>query len=198
MYNICHLHRFPRVCSRLRLFCSPGSAASRGFSSAQARAQGRSRRTCAPTRYLGPPGANGGHFRPYPPRTGQNADQPDTFVRRHSRPCGKPHSRAEPLQSEAASAKKASETAIPGVLRMRPAPIDSMLGLVRFSSARTPLPSAETRNPLTPLAAPSAALPCIGGQNLLLEPEPLYLQRVMPNLPSGITPHRRRKDPDSQ
>jgi len=42
------------------------------------------------------------------------------------------------LQSEAANAKKASETAIPGVLRMRPAPIDSVLGLVRFSSAAAP------------------------------------------------------------
>ena len=38
------------------------------------------------------------------------------------------HRRAQPLQSEAANAKKASETTIPGVLRMRPAPIDSMFG----------------------------------------------------------------------
>ena len=93
---------------------------------------------CAPARYLGPPGANGEHFRPYPLRAGRNADQPNNLVRRHSCPCAKTQRRAQPLQSEAANAKKASETAIPGVLRMRPAPTDSVFGLVRFSNARTP------------------------------------------------------------
>jgi hypothetical protein len=58
---------------------------------------------------------------------------------------------------------------------MRPTPIHSVLGLVRFSSAQTSFPSAETRHPSTPLAAPSVSSPHIGGQNLLLEPEPLYL-----------------------
>jgi hypothetical protein len=65
-------------------------------------------------------------------------------------PVPKPHRRTQPLQSEAANARKTSETAIPGVLQMRPTPIHSVLGLVRFSSARTSFPSAETRDP--PLA----------------------------------------------
>ena len=84
------------------------------------------------------------------------------------------------MQSEAANAKKASETAIPGVLRMRPAPIDSVLGLVRFSSAPTPFPPAETRNPPTPLAAPSSSSPHIGVQNLSPAPVPPCLQWVTP------------------
>ena len=65
-------------------------------------------------------------------------------------PVPNPHRRAQPLQSEAANAKKASETTIPGVLRMSPAPTDSVFGLGRFSNARTPFPSAETLDP--PLA----------------------------------------------
>src|ERR1035441_7654330 len=36
-------HRFLRVCNGLRLFCTPGSAAGRGFPGAQALAQGSSR-----------------------------------------------------------------------------------------------------------------------------------------------------------
>ena len=55
-------------------------------------------------------------------------------------PVPKPHRQARPLQTEAGNAKKALETTIPGVLRIRPPPIDSVLGPIRFSSARTPLP----------------------------------------------------------
>ncbi len=65
--------------------------------------------------------------------------------------CAKPHRQAQPLQTEAGNAKKALETAIPGVLRIRPAPIDSVRGPVRFSSARTTLPVSSV-----PLSFPSA------------------------------------------
>jgi hypothetical protein len=54
-------------------------------------------------------------------------------------PVPNPHARAQPLQSEAVNAKKATETAILGVLRMRLAPIDSVVGLIRLSKARLPL-----------------------------------------------------------
>jgi hypothetical protein len=50
----------------------------------------------------------------------------------------------EKLRPEAANAKKALETAIPGVLWMRPTPMDGGLGLVRFSSARPP-PSLQQK-----------------------------------------------------
>jgi hypothetical protein len=51
----------------------------------------------------------------------------------------------EKLQPEATNAKKALETAIPRGLQRRPAPMDGMLGLVRFPRARPPLP--VSRNP---------------------------------------------------
>jgi hypothetical protein len=61
------------------------------------------------------------------------------FLRRHSRVLvPRPHRRTQPLQAEAGNAQKALETTIPGVLQMRPAPIDSALGRVRFSIAHTP------------------------------------------------------------
>jgi hypothetical protein len=69
---------------------------------------------------------------------------------------------------------------------MRPAPVDSVLGLVRFSNARTPFPSAETRNPPTPLAATSASSPYIGGQSLSPDPLPPCLQWVTPFLHSWL------------
>src|ERR1039458_6990316 len=54
------------------------------------------------------------------------AEGSQVLLRCHSRPRAKPHRRAQPLQSEAGNAKNALETAIPGVLRTRPAPIDSI------------------------------------------------------------------------
>src|ERR1035438_1702980 len=54
------------------------------------------------------------------------AEGSQVLLRCHSRPRAKPHRRAQPLQSEAGNAKNALETAIPGVLRTRPAPIDSV------------------------------------------------------------------------
>jgi hypothetical protein len=69
------------------------------------------------------------------------------------------HRQAQPLQTEAGNAKKPLETAIPGVLRIRPAPIDSVLGPVRFSRARTPLPvssvlcASPPRSDLCPLSS---------------------------------------------
>jgi hypothetical protein len=68
----------------------------------------------------------------------------NTLLRCPSRPGAQTHRRAQPLQSEAAKAEKAPETAIPGVLRMRPAPTGSVLGRVRFSSAEDP-PSRQQK-----------------------------------------------------
>jgi hypothetical protein len=86
-------------------------------------------------RLLVAPSANGGHSGPDPPHSPRTADQPDALVRRHSRLCANPRRRAQPLHPEAANARRASKTAIPGVHWMRATPIDSVLGLVRFSNA---------------------------------------------------------------
>src|ERR1017187_4823015 len=81
----------------------------------------------------------------YPQATTRSHSLPLVLVRRYSRPYAKPHRRAQPLQSEAANARKASKTTIPGVLQMRPATMDSVLGLVRFSSARIPVPVSRNQ-----------------------------------------------------
>ena len=68
-----------------------------------------------------------------------NPEASQVLSRRHSRPCAKPHRRAQPLQSEARSAKNAPESTICGVLPNRPTLQVVYVGWSQFPFPETPL-----------------------------------------------------------
>src|ERR1017187_9104001 len=75
------------------------------------------------------------------------------------------HRRGQPLQSEARNAKNAPESAICGVLPIRPAPTGSVLWLVPISSSRTQAttPNVPTPPKRQPLLGQIYGDPCFHG-----------------------------------